>query len=140
MAKAENKTQRTKASVVAFLAAIEPSQKRADAKALDKMFRAISGEKPALWGPSIIGYGQCHYKYASGREGDSPMLGFSPRKASLGVYIMPGFKDYAPLLRKLGKYKTGSSCLYINKLADVDEGVLRELATRSWAWMSAKYG
>lgn len=104
------------------------------------MLRAVSGEKPALWGPSIIGYGRYHYKYESGREGDMAKLGFSPRKAILVVYIVPGFKNYAPLLKKLSKHKTGSSCLYINKLADIDQSVLRELAARSWAWMSAKYG
>ena len=140
MPKAENKTQRTRASVAAFLSAIADETRRKDAKAIDKLMREISGEKPALWGPTIIGYGQCHYKYASGREGDMGKLGFSPRKANLVVYIVPGFKKYAPLLKKLGKHKIGKSCLYINKLADVDEKILRELVARSWKFMSEKYG
>lgn len=140
MAKAENKTQKTSASVAAFLAAVDGEGRRADAKALDKLMRAVSGEKPALWGPSIVGYGKYKYVYSSGREGVWPKLAFSPRKANLTIYIMPGFKPFAPLLKQLGKHKTASSCLYISKLADVDEAVLRELARRAWDWMSAKYG
>ncbi|MEQ1708169.1 MAG: DUF1801 domain-containing protein [Terricaulis sp.] len=136
----ENKTTRTKASVAAFIAAVAPEQRRADAKAVDKFMREITGEKPAMWGPSIIGYGQYHYKYESGHEGDMARIGFSPRKANLVLYILPGFKEYAPLLKKLGKHKTGKSCLYINKLADVDEDVLRDLIARSWTHMKAKYG
>lgn len=140
MAKAENKTQRTKASVAALLSAIADAQQRKDAKAIAKMMAEISGEKAAMWGAAIIGFGQYRYKYASGREGDWPKLGFAPRKANLTLYIAPGFKHYAALLKKLGKHKIGKSCLYINKLADVDDGVLRELVTRSWAWMETKYG
>lgn len=135
-----NKTAPTRASVAAFIAAVADETRRADAKKLDKMFRDITGEKPALWGPSIIGYGSYHYKYESGREGEMCRTGFSPRKANLVLYILPGFKDYAPLLKKLGKHKTGKSCLYINKLADVDEVVLRDLIAKSWAWMNEKYG
>lgn len=129
------KTQRTKASVAAFIAAVEDETRRKDAKAVDKLFREITGEKPAMWGPAIVGYG----KYES-PTGVWPRTGFSPRKANLVLYIMPGFKDYAPLLKKLGKHKTGKSCLYLNKLADVDEGVLRDLIARSWTHMKAKYG
>ncbi len=135
----ENKTQRTKASA-AFLSAIADAQQRKDAKAIAKMMAEISGEKAAMWGPAIIGFGQYRYKYASGREGDWPKLGFAPRKANLTLYIMPGFKDYEALLQKLGKHKTGKSCLYIGKLADVDEKILRALIARSWAWMNEKYG
>ena len=140
MAKTENKTQKTKGSVKAFIDAVENDARRADANALDKMLREIAGEKPAMWGPSIVGYGSYHYKYESGREGDMCRIGFSPRKANMVVYIIPGFKEYAPLLKKLGKHKIGGSCLYINKLADVDVAVLREIATRAWAWMAQKYG
>lgn len=136
----EPKTRKTKASVAAFIAAVETDARRADAKALDKMFREITGEKPALWGPTIIGYGKYHYKYESGREGEMCRTGFSPRKSNLVVYIMPGFAAYAPILKKLGKHKTGKSCLYLNKLADVDETVLRDLIAKSWAWMNKKYG
>lgn len=130
----EPKTQKTKASVAAFIAAVEDETRRRDAKIVDKMLREITGEKPAMWGPSIVGYGA--YDTPSGAW---PRTGFSPRKANLVVYIMAGFKDYEALLRKLGKHKTGKSCLYINKLADIDEAVLRALLTKSWAWMGEKY-
>ena len=109
MPKAELKTQRNKASVSQFLSAIEDDRRRADAKSVDKMLREITDEKPAMWGTAIVGYGQYRYKYASGREGDWMKIGFSPRKSNLVVYIMPGFKEYASLLKKLGKCKTGSS-------------------------------
>ncbi len=131
----ELKTIRTKASVAAFIATVEDETRRTDAKTVDKFFREITGEKPAMWGPSIIGYGE----YDS-PTGAWPRTGFSPRKANLVLYVMPGFKEFAPLLKKLGKHKTGKSCLYINKLADVDEVVLRELIARSWKHMEAKYG
>ncbi|HCK83685.1 MAG TPA: hypothetical protein DHW63_03965 [Hyphomonadaceae bacterium] len=139
MAKAELKTQKTKTSVAAFIEAVESETRRADAKAIDKMLREITGEKPAMWGPSIVGYGSYHYKYESGREGDMCRIGFSPRKANMVVYIVQGFKEYAPLLKKLGKHKTGGSCLYLGKLADVDEDALRELMRRSWEYMARKY-
>lgn len=136
---AEPKTQRTKASVATFIAAVEDETRRKDAKALDKMFREITGEKPAMWGPSIVGYGAYRYKYDSGRVGVWPRTGFSPRKANLVVYVMPGFHEHDGLLKRLGKHKTGKSCLYINRLADVDEDVLRELIARGWKRMQAKY-
>jgi nucleoid DNA-binding protein len=137
---AEIKTQRTKASVAKFIASVADETRRRDAKALDKMFREITGAKPAMWGPTIVGYGSYRYKYESGREGDWMRAGFSPRKANLVLYIMPGFKQYEALLKKLGKHKTGKSCLYITKLADVDGAVLRDLITRAWKHMEAKYG
>lgn len=130
----EPKTQRTEASVARFIAAVEDDTRRRDAKIVDKMMREISGEKPAMWGPSIIGYGVYQTK-----SGPWPRTGFSPRKANLVVYIMPGFKEYAPLLKKLGKHKTGKSCLYINKLADIEESALRELIARGWAYMAKTY-
>jgi hypothetical protein len=130
----EPKTQKTKASVAGFIAAVEDETRRKDAKAVDKMFREITGEKPALWGPSIIGYG-----VYQGPTGAWMRAGFSPRKANLVVYIMPGFKEYDALLKKLGKHKIGKSCLYLGKLADVDEAALRELITRSWDFMAKKY-
>lgn len=125
------KTQKTKASVAQFIAAVEDETRRRDAKAIDKLMREITGEKPAMWGPSIIGYGEYLTK-----SGPWPRTGFSPRKANLVVYIMPGFKEYAPLLQKLGKHKVGQSCLYINKLVDIDEPVLRELIARGWTHMA----
>jgi hypothetical protein len=130
----EPKTQKTKASVADFIAAVEDETRRKDAKAVDKMFREITGEKPALWGPSIVGYGEYQ-----GPTGKWMRAGFSPRKANLVVYIMPGFKEYDTLLKKLGKHKTGSSCLYLGKLADVNEAALRELIKRSWDFMVKKY-
>lgn len=140
MAKAELKTQKTKASVAQFIAGLEDETRRRDAKALDKMLRDITGEKPAMWGPAIVGYGSYRYRYESGREGDWMKIGFSPRKANLVLYIMPGFDSYDALLKRLGRHKTGKSCLYINTLSDVDDNVLRQLASRSWNKMTEKYG
>jgi hypothetical protein len=137
---AESKTTRTKASVAACIAAVAPEQRCVDAKALDKLFREITGEKPAMWGHSIIGYGVYHYKYESRREGDAPRLAFSPRKANLVLYGVLGGKNADALLKKLGKHKTGKGCLYLNTLSDVDEAVLRALMQRSWEFMEAKYG
>ncbi len=131
---AEPKTQRTKASVAAFIAAVEDDTRRKDAKAVDKLMREITGEKPAMWGPSIIGYGEY-----DGPTGKWPRLGFSPRKANLVLYVMDGYEK-EPLMKKLGKHKTGRSCLYINKLADVDEGVLRKIVVNGWKIMAKKYG
>lgn len=130
---AEPKTQRTKASVTQFIAAVEDETRRKDAKAIDKMMREITGEKPAMWGASIIGYGEY-----DGPTGKWPRLGFSPRKANLVLYLMDGYEN-EPLMKKLGKHKTGRSCLYINKLADVDEAVLQQLAAKSWKAMAKKY-
>ncbi len=122
-----NKTVATDADVTAFLHAVDHPTRRADALTLDALFRQITGWEPRLWGPSIVGYGQYHYRYDSGREGDFLATGFSPRKANLSIYIMPGYSDYADILSRLGKHKTGAACLYINKLADVDLDVLAEL-------------
>lgn len=135
---AEIKTQKTKASVKDFLDSIEDETKRRDAKAVDKLMREVTGEKPQMWGPTIVGYGQYHYVYASGREGDWMQVGFSPRKAALTLYIMPGFERYDGLMQKLGKYTTGKSCLYLKKLADVDMEVLRELVAASVEHMRNK--
>ena len=127
----ELKTQKTDASVTDFLNAVEQEGKRKDSFALLEMMREITGQEPAMWGPSIVGFGAYKYKYASGREGEWPVVGFSPRKRTLTLYIMPGFARYEALLADLGKYKTGKSCLYINKLEDVDQGTLRELIGQS---------
>lgn len=128
------KTQKTKASVVQFIAAVDDEVRRKDAKTIDKLMREITGEKPAMWGPSIIGYGE----YQT-RSGPWPRAGFSPRKANLVLYVMPGFKGYESLLKKLGRHKTGKSCLYLGKLADVDESALSELIRRSWDYMAETY-
>ena len=128
---AELKTKKTKASVAEFLNAIEDPQKRKDSKTIVKMMKEATGMKPAMWGASMVGFGNYHYKYASGREGDWFLTGFAPRKQDLTLYIMDGFKSYKPLMKRLGKYKTGKACLYIKRLDDVDVVALRELITRS---------
>ncbi len=122
-----NKTQPTAQSVADFIAAIGHPVRRADAVTLDGLFRRVTGFSPVMWGPSIIGYGRYHYRYASGREGDFLATGFAPRKANLSIYIMPGYADFGAILKHLGKHRTGKSCLYINTLADVDRGVLERL-------------
>jgi hypothetical protein len=131
--KAENKTRPTGSSVVAFIDALTDETRRADARALVKSMRSATGEKPRMWGPSIIGFGSCHYKYDSGREGDMPLAGFSPRKAATVLYLRTGFSDSAALFARLGKYTRGKSCVYIRKLADVDQKVLTELIVKSVA-------
>jgi len=136
---AENKTQATDADVAAFLDAVEPNQRRADGKTVRAMMERISGEPPVLWGPSIIGFGRCHYRYDSGREGDMPRIGFSPRKASLVLYVVFGFPPFDEIMGRLGKYTTSKSCLYIKKLADVDMAVLEELIRASWEDMVERY-
>jgi hypothetical protein len=133
MAKAASKTVRTRASVAEFLKAVENEQRRKDAKAVDKMMREITGEKPAMWGSLIVGYGE--WDTPSGKW---PRIAFSPRKANLVLYVMDGYEG-EPLMKKLGKHKTGRSCLYINKLADVDEGVLRRIVTNGWKIMAKKH-
>jgi hypothetical protein len=127
---ADNKTKPTKLSVVEFVDAVADETRRADAKTLVKLMRSATGEKPAMWGPAIIGFGSSHYKYESGREGDMPLVGFSPRKAATVLY---GLKepDSEVLLAKLGKHTTGKGCLYIKKLADVDQKVLAELVVKA---------
>jgi hypothetical protein len=127
MSQAQNKTRASDASVAAFLAAVEPERKREEARQLDRLFREVTGWQPRMWGPSMIGYGEYHYTYASGREGDFLATGFSPRKARHSIYIMPGYGDYGPILERLGKHSIGKSCLYVNKLADIDLEVLAEL-------------
>ena len=131
------KTQRNDASVEAFLNSVENERKRADSFAILELMREVTGEEPSMWGTSIVGFGTYHYKYASGRQGDWFVVGFSPRVQNLTLYIMSGFDAYDTLLEKLGKFKTGKSCLYINRLADVDMGVLRELVERSVAHVKA---
>jgi hypothetical protein len=131
------KTQKNDASVEAFLNSVENERKRADSFAILELMREVTGEEPAMWGDSIVGFGSYHYRYASGREGDWFVVGFSPRVQNLTLYIMSGFDEYQGLLAKLGKFRTGKSCLYINKLADVDMDVLRELVERSVAHVKA---
>ena len=124
---AANKTTATDTDVTGFLNAVEPERRRADGLALDALYREVTGFAPKMWGPSIVGYGRYHYRYDSGREGDYLATGFSPRKASLVLYIMPGYADFGDILKDLGKHRLGKSCLYVNKLADVDAQVLKRL-------------
>ena len=132
---AENKTQKTGASVDEFLAAVPNGQRQEDGLALLAMMKDVTGLEPEMWGPSIVGFGEYHYRYESGREGDMPLTGFSPRSKSLSLYVMPGFGESDDLLSRLGKHRVGVSCLYINKLDDVDRDMLRELVARSYEYM-----
>lgn len=134
---AELKTKPTDQSVEDFLNTIPDEQKRADAFAILKLMKQVTRAEPQLWGSSIVGFGRYHYKYASGREGDWPLVSFSPRKQNLTLYIMAGFAGHDDLLKKLGKFKTGKACLYINKLADVDVPTLKELVKQSVKHMQA---
>jgi hypothetical protein len=135
---AENKTKATKASATAYIAAIADDAQRADAKALVKMMQAATGEKPVLWGPSIVGFGSTHYVYESGREGDMPVIAFSPRKAAMVLYGATGFAGADKLLARLGKHTTGKGCLYIKRLSDVDPGVLDTMIAKAVASKRAK--
>ena len=136
---AENKTKPTKLSVAAFIDALTDPARRADAKTLLKLMQSAAGEKPKMWGPSIIGFGSYHYRYDSGREGDMPIIAFSPRKAATALYGMTGFSDAASFLAKLGKHTTGKGCLYIKKLADVNQHVLEALVVKSLAAKLARH-
>jgi hypothetical protein len=135
---AENKTRATNASVAAFINALTDPVRQADARALVKLMQAASGEKPKMWGPSIIGFGSTHYVYDSGREGDMPLVGFSPRKAATVLYGMKGFRGSEALLARLGRHTEGGGCLYVQKLADLDTEVLKELVVKSVAAKRAK--
>jgi len=136
---ADNKTQPTDVKVEDFLNQITPEGKRQDAFTILKLMKQITRKKPVMWGPSIVGFGEYHYKYASGREGDFFVTGFSPRKQNLTIYIMPGFARYASLMKKLGKHTTGSSCLYIKSLDDIHMPTLKQLITESVAQMAKDY-
>jgi len=136
---AEPKTKKNATSVAAFLNRIENEERRKDCRTVLAMMKQITGSKPAMWGTSIVGFGSYHYVYASGREGDWPLTGFSPRKQDLTLYIMAGFDRYKPLMAKLGKYRTGKSCLYVKRLADIDLQVLKRLVTESVRHMRKAY-
>ncbi len=130
---AEPKTKPTGKSVKAFIDRVADEGRRKDCRTVAKIMREATGARAKMWGTSIVGFGSYRYKYASGHEGEWPLTGFSPRKRDLTLYIMPGFKSYGPLMKKLGKHKTGKACLYIKKLEDVDLDVLTELVERSVA-------
>ncbi len=131
---AEPKTRPTTASVEAFLDAVDHPGRREDGKVVAKMLEAVTGERPVMWGPSIVGYGSCRMS-----TGDWPIVGFSPRKANMVLYVLMGDADQGDLLARLGPHRTGKSCLYIGRLSSVDGDVLRQLAERCVATMRAKY-
>jgi hypothetical protein len=145
MAEYELKTKVTDADVRAFITAVDNDTRRSDAENLLDIYAEATGLEPKMWGPSIIGYGSYHYKYDSGREGDMCRAGFSPRKGNLALYLMGGYSnpdtqtEMDALRAKLGKHKAGASCLYINKLADVDLDILKEMVKLDLAWMDKKY-
>ena len=136
---ATNKTAPNQNDPAAFIAAVEHDTRRADAEVLLEMMRRVTGCEPKMWGPTIIGFGSYHYKYDSGREGDMLITGFSPRKANLVLYILPGYEDLGDVLAELGKHKIGKSCLYVNKLADVDLEVLEKIVADGVATVRANY-
>lgn len=135
----ENKTQPSKSSVASFINNISDENKRKDCKTLLKLMSELSQEKPILWGESMIGFGTYHYKYDSGREGDFFRLGFSPRKSNLTIYLMPGYHNFEKELKALGKHKIGKSCLYINKLTDIDIKILTKMIKQSLKEMDKMY-
>lgn len=136
----ENKTKPTRASVESFINSVDNETRRLDAISLLNLMKRITGEPPKMWGPSIIGFGEYHYKYDSGREGDFLIVGFSPRKANLAIYVLGSLGPDEPLLKKLGKHKTGAGCLYVNKLADIDLKVLEQLIAKSYKATKKKWG
>ncbi len=136
---AQNKTQRNDGDVLAYLAAVSNKRRREDSLVVLEMMSELTGEPAEMWGTSIVGFGSYHYKYASGREGDFMLAGFAPRKQALTLYIMGGLDRHAELLAKLGKHRIGRACLYINKLADVDLTVLREIIAESVAHMRREH-
>ena len=139
MTKAENKTQATVTRVEDFVTGIADENQRADARSLIAMMTRLSGEPATMWGPSIIGFGRYRYLYDSGREGEMCRIGFSPRKGQTVLYLIDGFEGHAELMAKLGKHKTGKSCLYVKRLSDIDLVVLEDMCRASLAYMAAKY-
>lgn len=136
----QNKTRPTKASVATFIDSVENETRRRDARTVLAMMKKITGEPPKMWGPSIIGFGEYHYKYESGREGDFLLVGFSPRKANLVLYVLGSLSENDPLLAKLGKFKRGRACLYVNNLDDIDLKVLEKLIDKSYKMTKKKWG
>ncbi|MED3574841.1 DUF1801 domain-containing protein [Cytobacillus praedii] len=135
----ELKTKETDNSVIEFIEAVENPKKREDAYKLLDIFKETTGFEAKMWGPSIIGFGSYHYKYESGHEGDAPLVGFSPRKAKISLYFAPGEKKREQLLKNFGKHTTGKACVYINKIADINENVLIELINESVKFLKETY-
>jgi hypothetical protein len=136
---AEQKTKENDQNVEAFLNSIDDEKKRQDSFVILDLMKQVTGLTPKMWGSSMVGFGRYHYKYASGHEGDAFLTGFSPRKQNLTIYIMAGFEQYDELMKKLGKYRTGKSCLYIKKIEDIDLEVLKELVGQSVEQMKKMY-
>ncbi len=137
---AQNKTVANKLSTKAFIDSVDDPQKRKDCRALMKLMARLTGNRAKMWGTNIVGYGSYHYRYASGREGDFFLMGFSPRKQALTIYVVAGFSKFSKLMAKLGKYKTGKSCLYVKRLEDIDVDVLEELLSASRDYLRRTYG
>lgn len=135
----EAKTKPTAVSVADFIGAVEDPKRRADAEAACALLAEATGEPPVMWGGSIVGFGAYHYRYASGHEGDAPLVGFSPRKGNLVFYLSGCDKARGDLLARLGKHKAGKGCVYVNRLADIDAGVLKEMAAASAASLRQRY-
>lgn len=136
---AKNKTEFTSDDVLAFIEKVEDAQKRSDSLQLLKLMEKVTGEKAQMYGPTIIGFGKYHYKYASGHEGEAPLLGFSPRKAAFSLYVFTGLDDHRHLLENLGKFKVAKACIYAKKLADINEKELIQLMKASVQYISDKY-
>ena len=136
---AKNKTVATDASVDEFIRAIEDPQRRRDSQEMIALMCKVTRHEPRMWGDSLVGFGTYRYRYASGREGEFFLTGFSPRKSALTIYVMPGFDRYEKLMEKLGPHKTGKSCLYVKRLDVIDRGVLEEIIRDSVAYMRGKY-
>jgi hypothetical protein len=135
----ELKTKETDASVIEFIESVDHPKKREDAYRLLDIFTEVTGYDAKMWGPSIIGFGHYHYKYQSGHEGDAPLVGYSPRKAKISLYFAPGDPEREQLLQQFGKHTTGKACVYMNKLADVDEDILKALIQQSIAFLRKTY-
>ena len=138
---AKNKTDETGKSVTGFINEFTDSeQKQKDSHELIKLMKEATGFEPKMWGPSIIGFGNYHYKYDSGHEGDAPLLGFSPRKSAISLYVFTGLEEHKHLLEGLGKFKMGKACIYVNKLSDIDQQKLKKLMKASIKYLKEKYG
>lgn len=137
---AENKTRITETSVESYLSTISNDVRREDCEVLAKLITSATKEQPKMWGTSIVGFGSYHYKYESGREGDSCTIGFSSRKGDISLYLLADFPERVELLAKLGKHKTGKGCVYVSRLSDVDLRVLEKLVTGSYAESRRRYG
>ncbi|MDI2585891.1 DUF1801 domain-containing protein [Psychrobacillus sp. NEAU-3TGS] len=140
MAKYEAKMKETESSVIEFIETVDSPKKREDAYKLLEIFSEATGYEAKMWGPSIIGFGSYHYKYATGHEGDAPLVGFSPRKAKISLYFATGDTEREIILERFGKHTTGKACVYINKVADIDVEVLKELINRSITFLQETYG